>query len=564
MSDAPPLRCAALYRVSTARQVRTADDGETLPMQRTAIREFLAQYHPTWTLVAEWAEEGVSAYRQGSERRDVLQAVLRAAAHRAFDVLLLFKADRLSRQAFEYPLLLGQLHRAGIQVISVADAPGGKVLETTGQTEKLLRFIEGWQAETESYNTSLRVRAAMRQLVQQGRWPGGPPPYGFAAARDADGHATLAIAPAEAAVVRQVFQWYLTGGLGTRAIADRLNAMGSRTRFGKPWTFSAIRRLLMNPIVAGQVAYGKTRRSGSGASSVWRPAATWADEAVFGPPHPEWQIVTPAEWRAAQERLHAYNRGSGSVYNRGGSTSYLLSGLARCGTCGGPIYGGYGPRLRSPEPGRPPYREQYFCLARRNSGRSACAGQATYSRRKVETAVLAAVRATLLTVDEAALIAHARRVAEEALFQTRLRAQDLRRRAEEAERLRAAWLARLERHLVDPAASLYREATLAEELRKAEARCEALRAELDALATEEAAAAQQVDAFCDFLRTSQHWWALFLRAPRPEQKALLRRLVERVVLSADGFVIHYRLDFTAAGPPLTWRAAHPWSKAANA
>jgi DNA invertase Pin-like site-specific DNA recombinase len=174
------IRCAALFRVSTVKQAQRRNDAdESLPVQREAIRRFLAEYHADWPLVCEYAEEGVSAYHNSSAARDVLQDMLRAASRHEFEVLLVFKADRLSRQSFEYPVILSQLGHCGIQVISVADTPGGRSLDTEGQMDKLLRFIEGWQAETESYNTSVRVSEAMRQMAEKGKWTGGTPSYGF-------------------------------------------------------------------------------------------------------------------------------------------------------------------------------------------------------------------------------------------------------------------------------------------------------------------------------------------------------------------------------------------------
>lgn len=50
--------------------------------------------------------------------------------------------------------------------------------------DKFVRFLEGWQAETESKNTSLRVSEAMQQLAKQGKWSvGGPRPTDIASTR---------------------------------------------------------------------------------------------------------------------------------------------------------------------------------------------------------------------------------------------------------------------------------------------------------------------------------------------------------------------------------------------
>lgn len=135
------VRCAALYRVSTLRQARQHDaDEETIPMQRQAVRRYV-EAQPGWQLVTEYTEEGVSAYKHSSAVRDVLQDALRDARARAYDVLLVFKADRLSRQSLEYPVILAKFQEYGVRVISVADEAGGKELKSDGQFDKLLRFI---------------------------------------------------------------------------------------------------------------------------------------------------------------------------------------------------------------------------------------------------------------------------------------------------------------------------------------------------------------------------------------------------------------------------------------
>lgn len=96
-----------------------------------------------------------------------------------WQVLVVYKADRLSRNSFEYPVVLDRFSRIGCEVWSVKDAVGGKLLALDTRMDKFVRFLEGWQAETESKNTSIRVSEAMLQLAKQGKWSGGPTPYGY-------------------------------------------------------------------------------------------------------------------------------------------------------------------------------------------------------------------------------------------------------------------------------------------------------------------------------------------------------------------------------------------------
>ena len=187
------IRVAALYRLSTLRQSRRKGDDEVdIPGQRKAVADFLRE-RSDWRLVAEYEEKGVSAYKVAMADRDALQDAIREAAAGRWDVLVVFKADRLSRRSLEYPMVLDQLQRLGVEVWSVADAPGGKKLALDSQMDKLIRIIEGWQAESESTNTSIRVASRMKQLAAEGKWCGGTVPFGYTLvpAKDAEGNVVI-------------------------------------------------------------------------------------------------------------------------------------------------------------------------------------------------------------------------------------------------------------------------------------------------------------------------------------------------------------------------------------
>ncbi len=551
------VRCAALYRVSTTRQVhRDVDTDETLPVQRQAIREFLAHTHPDWELTSEYAEEGVSAFRHRAADRDVLQDIFLAASQHAFDVLLVFKADRLSRQALEYPVILSNLGRCGVRVIATADAPGGKVLEVDGQYEKLIRFVEGWQAETESHNTSIRVRAALEQKARRGEWTGGTPPYGFRYTAARAGPMPLERDPTEADVVRQMFAWYLQEGLGGTRIAERLNHAQIRPRHGATWSDWQVRRIMANPAVTGRFAYGRKQLNASGRRTL-RSRHNSAG-VVLGPQHDDLVIVAVSDWDAATQRMASYNAHTGQRRTRADQGRLLFTGLVRCGVCGGPmVSSGTGPAGGQ--------RFRYVCLNRRSRGAGACAGQSSYSQRKVEQAVLPAILRTLQHAGTHAVVTTARQLAAESLFQRRTRAANIPRQLDDAERVRTAWLARLDDYFRHPANSLYSESVLAEKVRDADERCHRLRDQLADLSAAEADAAAQLADLEQFLADSHHWWRRFLDLPRTQQKLMLKDVIDHIELARSGFRVYYRLDVTRLDtthrvPPVEWHEASPWGR----
>jgi site-specific DNA recombinase len=552
------VRCAALYRVSTARQVlHRGDDEESLPLQRTAVRRFV-EAHAGWKLVHEFSEEGVSAFKQSSADRDILQDVLRQAGTHEFDVLVLFKADRLSRQAMEYPFILATLHQANVRVFSVAD---DRELTVDGQYEKLLRFIEGWQAETESFNTSLRVSERMRQIAAQGRWTGGQPPYGY---RFIPGHepVPLVIEPAEAELIGRAFTLYLNENLGTPTIAAQLNAAGHRQRNGHLWSDAMLRRVMQNPVLTGRLAYG---RSTQGRHGTKRKGAHDFDGVILSTPYEELVVISADQWEQAMDRMAHYNaRRDKHVprHSRADSGPLLFTGLARCAHCGGPLVSTKITTKKMTKAGPKKYwQPAYLCQNRATRGAVACDGQRTYAARRVETALVEALRATLHSLDSAAILDEARRQAEQLLWSTNHRHERVGRQLADAERVLAAWIERLNNHLAHPEAGLYSESLLATQIREHEQRVETLREELDALNSERHAVDVQRASLNEFLATAPDWWRAFMSAPRTRQKGLLKQVVERVTVGREGFSIDYRVTrevMAAAGQSLRWRETRTW------
>jgi site-specific DNA recombinase len=86
-------------------------------------------------------------------------------------------------------------------------------------------------------------------------------------------------------------------------------------------------------------------------------------------------------WEAAKARQRALDERAGNFWQRQ-RPQYLLSGLLRCGVCGGRFA-----KISA---------EHYGCSAARNKGASVCANKRTIKREKLEGAVLAALQTHLM------------------------------------------------------------------------------------------------------------------------------------------------------------------------
>lgn len=548
---------AALYRVSTAKQLKKGEE-DSIPLQAEVIREFVAK-HPDWELVAEYAEEGVSAFKYGKDNRDVLRSVLADALAGKFRVLLVFKADRLSRKSLEYPLVLWQLQVAGVEVIAVADAPGGKKLELRDQYDKLLRFVEGWQSETESVNTRIRVSHVMRQMAKQGKWTGGRPPYGFRLSESRKG-LPLEINEEEAVVIREMCRLYLEEGMGSKRIAAVLNERGVRTREGKLWTDSSVRRVLQNPIICGLPAYDRTKPGNTPTSRVRIKGYTDLNNFIIPrdsegnpAPIPEYSIVSLETWQRLIMKMRGNdpNRGSGegaverlSPAARAMSSGALLTGFLVCGHCGrGFISSGNNYMKRNGKVY--PYRRRvYRCAthARIGGGEKLCNGQGSYSQKKIDRIFLQELENFLSGLEPEELLKYVERKQVDYLADMSGRIRAVEAELRRNKRIYDAWVKRLESYFADPSSSLYSEQLLAEKVKEYGRAVEALERELEELKEQARAEEHRRGQLLEFSRHAPEWFKLFMEAPVPLKKRMLAQIISKVVLYRDKIEIHYCVD----------------------
>jgi choline dehydrogenase-like flavoprotein len=163
----------------------------------------------------------------------------------------------------------------------------------------------------------------------------GVAPFGYQRVVDRDGAVHYEQSPLEADAVRWMWSAYVELGLGFKAIATELEARGIRARAGTPMVANTIRRILENPSLVGRLEYG--RRTQRGTPNPPEKIVTHAD--VFPP------ILSADEWQRLQARMQV-RREQGRRSGLTSSASYLLSGIARCPDCGGPLVASQSGRLR--------------------------------------------------------------------------------------------------------------------------------------------------------------------------------------------------------------------------
>jgi DNA invertase Pin-like site-specific DNA recombinase len=155
MANPRPHRAAIYVRVSTHDQ--------EVENQLEELRRFVEARG--WE-AREYLDEGVSG---ALEQRPALNALVRDAKRRRFDVLVCWRLDRLGRSLKHLITLLDDLQALGVAFVSLAEG-----IDATTPAGKLQMHILGAISEFERARCAERVRAGLARVKRQGRQLGRP------------------------------------------------------------------------------------------------------------------------------------------------------------------------------------------------------------------------------------------------------------------------------------------------------------------------------------------------------------------------------------------------------
>jgi DNA invertase Pin-like site-specific DNA recombinase len=159
------------------------------------------------------------------------------------DTLTVWKLDRLGRSVAELLDIIGDLERRGIRFRCLTQP-----IDTTSAAGRMFLTLLATFAEFERELNRERVLAGKARMKAEGKHPGGPRMFGYAA-----DHATMI--EAEAELLREATDRLLAGEPLSR-ITDDWSARDLRPIRGHRWKVSSLRRTLLNdraaPIVGAE------------------------------------------------------------------------------------------------------------------------------------------------------------------------------------------------------------------------------------------------------------------------------------------------------------------------
>ncbi len=159
----------------------------------------------------------------------------------------------------------------------------------------------------------------MREAASRGFWMTTNAPYGYRRVYVQDGakkRPRLELNPPHDAVVRRIFDLSLQGKTSLD-IPKTLNAEGIPSSSGKHWSKTAIHKVLTNEAYTGILIWGQNAKDGQEPVRV---------ENAFP------AIVSQQEFQRVRKLMEA--RAPAVTHPRRAASPYLLSGLAKCETCG--------------------------------------------------------------------------------------------------------------------------------------------------------------------------------------------------------------------------------------
>ena len=163
-----------LLRVSSNQQLDA--DGD-LSIQRKIVHEYINKYSD-WILDdKEYFEGSQSGFSTSVSDRNILQQILEDAEKGEFDILVIYKDDRLGRRMWEIGMYVMSLKTCGVDIYTVKDGLiSPKSDDVMGQMMLAMRYAN---AQKSSVDTAMRVKDTAKKLVQKGRYLGGKAPYGY-------------------------------------------------------------------------------------------------------------------------------------------------------------------------------------------------------------------------------------------------------------------------------------------------------------------------------------------------------------------------------------------------
>ena len=290
---------------------------ESIDAQIRAINDYCSRNN--YAVIKIYTDEAKSAT---TDDRPQFQQMIKDSSTGMFDVVIVHKLDRFSRDRYDSAFYKRELKKNKVKLVSVLenldDSPESIILESV---------LEG-MAEYYSANLSREVMKGMKETAYQCKHTGGIPPLGF----DVDKNKKYIINEYEAQSIRLIFEMY-SAGYTYGQILDKLRLKKYKTKTGKEFSKSGITTILNNEKYKGTYVFNRTSQKSNGKRNV-QPKS---EDEVIRIPNGIPAIVSEEMWDNCNKRIKASTKAI--QVSQAAKEVYLLTGKIYCGECGGAMVG---------------------------------------------------------------------------------------------------------------------------------------------------------------------------------------------------------------------------------
>lgn len=339
-------------------RLSSLNDDTTSPERQRTHNQGVADRHGL-TIVGEAEDLDISASKFPPLERPQLGDWLRNRSDE-FDVIIFWRLDRFVRSVADFSVMLEWCNKRGKNLVSATEA--FELQDPSGFGRAMAQIISVF-AELETNTLQSRVQDGHRKLRSEGRWPGGPAPYGYVSAPRNGGGRCLIPDPETSAYVREAADQVLSGesllsvarSFNQRGIPtnlDRLATQAGRDPSGHEWEQGGIGRILRNPATMGIQTTGRT----------WKAQRVVRDDNGY-PRRVAEPLLDQDTWDRVQAVL-----ADRSVTKSRTNTTALLLGVVACGRCGQNMY----QKQKTSQNGTS--HRYYVCTGKRRQGRNCDVG----------------------------------------------------------------------------------------------------------------------------------------------------------------------------------------------
>jgi len=233
-------RVAAYARVSTGKDAMLHSLSAQVSHYSTRI-----QNNPNWQYVGVYSDEAITGTK---ENRPGLQKLIADCRDGKIDLIITKSISRFARNTVTLLETVRMLKELGVDIYFEEQ----NIYTMSADGELMLTILASY-AQEESLSASENQKWRVKRNFENGI-PWSTFIYGY---RLKNGK--LEIHSEEAEVVRKIYRYYLEG-LGFNAIAERLNAEGVPSSFGRRWQESVPKGILSNEVYIGNLLLQKKYR----------------------------------------------------------------------------------------------------------------------------------------------------------------------------------------------------------------------------------------------------------------------------------------------------------------